>query len=48
MVHVSQKTTHAIRQDLFARMQGLPLSYFDTHTHGELMSRYTNDIEFGF
>ena len=45
MVHVSQKTTHAIRQDLFARMQGLPLSYFDTHTHGELMSRYTNDIE---
>ena len=45
MVHVSQKTTHAIRQDLFAKMQKLPLSYFDTHTHGELMSRYTNDIE---
>jgi len=45
MVHVSQKTTHAIRRDLFARMQDLPLSYFDTHTHGELMSRYTNDIE---
>jgi len=45
MVHISQKTTHAIRQDLFTKMQGLPLSYFDTHTHGELMSRYTNDIE---
>ena len=45
MVHVSQRTTHAIRQDLFTKMQGLPLSYFDTHTHGELMSRYTNDIE---
>jgi len=45
MVHVSQRTTHAIRRDLFASMQKLPLSYFDSHTHGELMSRYTNDIE---
>jgi len=45
MVHVAQKATHAIRRDLFARMQALPLSYFDTHTHGELMSRYTNDID---
>ena len=45
MVHVAQKATHAIRRDLFARMQGLSLSYFDTHTHGELMSRYTNDID---
>ena len=45
MVHVSQKATHAIRKDLFAKMQQLPLSYFDTHTHGELMSRYTNDID---
>ncbi len=45
MVHISQKTTHAIRADLFRKMQKLPLSYFDTHTHGELMSRYTNDIE---
>ena len=45
MVHISQKTTHAIRRDLFAKMQDLPLSYFDSHTHGELMSRYTNDIE---
>ena len=45
MVHVSQKTSFALRRDLFAKMQTLPLSYFDTHTHGELMSRYTNDIE---
>ncbi len=45
MVHISQKTTFAIRRDLFAKMQKLPLSYFDAHTHGELMSRYTNDID---
>ena len=45
MVHISQKTTYAIRQDLFDKMQRLPLSYFDAHTHGELMSRYTNDID---
>ena len=45
MVHVSQKTSYALRRDLFAKMQTLPLRYFDTHTHGELMSRYTNDIE---
>ena len=45
MVHISQRTTYAIRADLFRKMQKLPLRYFDTHTHGELMSRYTNDIE---
>ena len=45
MVRVSQRTTHAIRQDLFVKMQRLPLSYFDTHTHGDLMSRYTNDVD---
>ena len=45
MVHVSQNTVAKIREDLFARMQKLPLKYFDGHTHGELMSRYTNDIE---
>ena len=45
MVHVSQNTVAKIRADLFERMQKLPLKYFDTHTHGELMSRYTNDIE---
>ena len=45
MVHVSQNTVARIREELFDHMQRLPLSYFDTHTHGELMSRYTNDIE---
>ena len=45
MVHISQTTVANIRSDLFGRMQNLPLKFFDTHTHGELMSRYTNDIE---
>ena len=45
MVSVSQRTTHAIRQDLFGKMQRLPLHYFDTNTHGDLMSRYTNDVD---
>ncbi len=45
MVSVSQRTTHAIRQDLFGKMQRLPLRYFDTNTHGDLMSRYTNDVD---
>ena len=45
MVRVSQTTVAKIREDLFEKMQALPLKYFDTHTHGELMSRYTNDIE---
>lgn len=45
MVHISQNTVAQLRADLFANMQKLPLQYFDTHTHGELMSRYTNDIE---
>ena len=45
MVRVSQRTTHAIRQDLFVKMQRLPLRYFDTNTHGDLMSRFTNDVD---
>ncbi|WP_298017300.1 ABC transporter ATP-binding protein [uncultured Dysosmobacter sp.] len=45
MVHVSQNTVAKIRTDLFGHMQSMPLQYFDTHTHGELMSHYTNDIE---
>ena len=45
MVHISQTTVAKIRGDLFGRMQNLPLKFFDTHTHGELMSHYTNDIE---
>ena len=45
MVHISQTTVAKIRADLFDKMQTLPLKFFDAHTHGELMSRYTNDIE---
>ena len=45
MVHVSQNTVARIREELFEKMQRLPLKYFDGHTHGELMSRYTNDLE---
>ncbi len=45
MVHISQTTVAKIRADLFDKMQALPLKFFDAHTHGELMSRYTNDIE---
>lgn len=45
MVRISQTTVAKIREDLFRKMQSLPLQYFDTHTHGDLMSRYTNDIE---
>ena len=45
MVHISQTTVAKLRADLFGKMQQLPLKFFDTHTHGELMSRYTNDIE---
>jgi len=45
MLNIAQKMTNTMRRDLFAKMQSLPLKYFDTHTHGELMSRYTNDID---
>ena len=45
MVHISQNTVAALRRDLFAKLQGLPLKYFDAHTHGELMSRFTNDLD---
>ena len=45
MVHTSQQVVTEIRRDLFAHIQKLPLSYFDAHTHGELMSRFTNDVD---
>lgn len=45
MLQVSQNTLHIIRRDLFNHMQDLPIRFFDTHTHGELMSRYTNDVD---
>ncbi len=45
MVRISQKTVAQLRQDLFNKMQTLPLRYYDTHQSGDLMSRFTNDIE---
>lgn len=45
MVKTSQKVAADIRRDLFAHVQKLPLKYFDDHTHGELMSRFTNDVD---
>ncbi len=45
MVRTAQQIVKEIRSDLFAKVQTLPLKYFDTHTHGEMMSRFTNDID---
>ena len=45
MLNVSQKTLNLLRRDLFDHLQDLPIKYFDTHTHGELMSRFTNDVD---
>ena len=45
MVHVAQHTVAALRQDLFDRLQELPIRYYDQHQSGDLMSRFTNDID---
>lgn len=45
MVIISQGILRDVRDDLYAHMQKLPVRYFDTHTHGDLMSHYTNDID---
>ena len=45
MVEVSQGTLKNLRCELFEKMERLPLRYFDTHPHGEIMSVYTNDID---
>ncbi|MBE7022102.1 MAG: ABC transporter ATP-binding protein [Ruminococcaceae bacterium] len=45
MLSISTKTLKNVRTDLFSAMQGLPIKFFDTHTHGELMSRFTNDTD---
>ncbi|HBZ02788.1 MAG TPA: ABC transporter [Lachnospiraceae bacterium] len=45
MVNVSQGSLRRIRDSLFDHMQTLPISYFDTHTHGDIMSIYTNDVD---
>ena len=45
MMFVSQGTMRSLRDELFAHMQKLPVRYFDTHAHGDIMSVYTNDID---
>ncbi len=45
MISVTQGTMRSIREDLFRHMEGLPIRYFDTHAHGDIMSVYTNDID---
>ena len=45
MVIISESVLRDVRHDMFAKMQKLPINYFDTHTHGDIMSHYTNDID---
>lgn len=45
MVNVSQGTMRNLRNDLFSNMESLPIKYFDTHAHGDIMSVYTNDVD---
>ncbi len=45
MAQLAQKGCNAMRKDLFDKLQELPLSYFDQHPHGQLMSRFTNDAD---
>lgn len=45
MVNVSQGTMKKMRIDLFSKMESLPIKYFDTHAHGDIMSVYTNDVD---
>ena len=45
MIYVSQGTLRNLRNDLFGNMEKLPIKYFDTHAHGDIMSIYTNDID---
>ncbi|MBR2875513.1 MAG: ABC transporter ATP-binding protein [Clostridia bacterium] len=45
MLNISQGTLNLLRKDLFDHLQSLPVKFFDAHTHGELMSRFTNDTD---
>ena len=45
MLHVSTRTLYRIRKDLFDELERLPMRYYDAHTHGELMSLFTNDTD---
>ena len=45
MIRITQGSMRNLRDDLFVKMESLPIKYFDTHAHGDIMSLYTNDIE---
>ena len=45
MVNISQGTMRRLRDSLFHKMESLPIKYFDTHAHGDIMSVYTNDVD---
>lgn len=45
MIYISTNLLYNVRCDLFARLEKLPIKYYDAHTHGELMSRFTNDTD---
>jgi len=45
MIQIAQKTVFNLRENLFSRLQYLPIKFFDNHLHGDLMSRLTNDID---
>lgn len=45
MIHTSQKMIKEIRTDLFDKLQSLPLGFFDSNTHGDIMSHFTNDLD---
>ncbi|WP_313343920.1 ABC transporter ATP-binding protein [Sedimentibacter sp.] len=45
MAKLAQKTVHRIREEMFSKMEQLPVSFFDKHTHGDLMSTFTNDVD---
>lgn len=45
MIYVTQGTLLRLRKDMFGHMQSLPVKYFDTHSHGDVMSTYTNDVD---
>lgn len=45
MIHVTQRSINTLRRDLFSHLQELSVRYYDTHTHGEMMSRFSNDVD---
>lgn len=45
LIYIGQGTLRNIRNDMFEKMESLPIKYFDTHAHGDIMSMYTNDID---